>query len=136
MSIANLLRHQTRISSFVIISSIDIPNHKFPTFSSIFHHQQRTARFRPKKIFFPTMKKVPRPAHKKKEHEFSDDTLYSLSHGDDWLTKIRTSEYEKKHLYRSHPERYIQRIWSDILDHFLWLPISKSAMHKMHQAGI
>ena len=99
------------------------------------YEQSRHFRFVPKKLFFPTIKKKYKHPEQKKEHEFSEDTLHSLSHGEDWVVKIRTSEFSKKHKYRSHPERYVMRMWSDILDMFLWLPVSKLALRRIHQAG-
>jgi len=66
---------------------------------------------------------------------FSKETLNSLSHGQDWITRIRTNEHRGKSFYRQHPLRTFQRLWSDILGYHLWVPVSDQALQKIKMAG-
>ncbi|ETN99592.1 hypothetical protein RFI_37877 [Reticulomyxa filosa] len=106
-------------------------NHAF----ALYNIQVRTAVFGRKKLFFPKYKRKAVPHYKKKEYMFSNETLNSLSHGQDWITRIRTSEHRGKTFYRQHPLRTFQRLWSDILGYHLWLPVSDHALQKIQIAG-
>ena len=98
---------------------------------------------------------------KKKPNQFSKDTLETLSHGKDWKTKIKVTEFHKKlkskcificvcvfqtlihtlhktqkrNKKRSHPSRKIIRLYSDIMDQHFWVPVTARAMQRITQAG-
>mmetsp|Transcript_21512 Transcript_21512/g.34489 ORF Transcript_21512/g.34489 Transcript_21512/m.34489 type:complete len:291 (+) Transcript_21512:47-919(+) len=107
--------------------------------SSLAVTQRRTKvhSFHYKVLFHPKWKRVYKHPRKMKEYMFTDDTLHSLSHGEDYKVKIRVSDYPQmnKRKHKVYPERHILRLWSDILGQFLWLPVSKKGLHKINQAG-
>ena len=85
----------------------------------------------------PKYKKVYKHPRRMKEYMFTDDTLNSLSHGEDYRVKIRIADYPQlnKRKYKVHPTRFILRLWSDILGYNLWIPVSEKGLHKINQAG-
>ena len=103
-------------------------------------HQKRTKVYNlhSKMLFHPKYKKVYKHPRNMREYMFSDDTLHSLSHGEDYRVKVRVADYPQltKVKYRAHPKRWILRLWSDILGYHLWLPVSERGLHKINQAGI
>ena len=64
--------------------------------NSFFYIQSRGARYRPKRLFLPSIKKKYKKPVEKKYHMFSDDTLHSISHGEDWYVKVHRSDFMKK----------------------------------------
>ena len=67
--------------------------------NSLFYLQLRTARYRPKRLLVPTIKRKYKKPHTMKYSEFSDDTLHSISHGEDSYTKVKRSDFMKKLSY-------------------------------------
>jgi len=51
--------------------------------------------------------------------------------------KVRVADYPQlnKHRYKVYPNRFVLRLWSDILGCYSWLPVSALGLHKIHQAG-
>eukprot|EP00485_Elphidium_margaritaceum_P007509 CAMPEP_0202690416 /NCGR_PEP_ID=MMETSP1385-20130828/5404_1 /ASSEMBLY_ACC=CAM_ASM_000861 /TAXON_ID=933848 /ORGANISM="Elphidium margaritaceum" /LENGTH=307 /DNA_ID=CAMNT_0049345677 /DNA_START=15 /DNA_END=938 /DNA_ORIENTATION=+ len=90
-----------------------------------------------KMLFHPYWKRVYKHPRYKKEYMFTEDTLHSLSHGEDNRVRVRVCDYPglKKVKFNVYPQRHVLRLWSDIMGHFLWLPVSKHAIHKINQAG-
>jgi len=88
-------------------------------------------------LFHPKYKKVYKHPRLKKEFEFTEDTLRSLSHGEDNMVKVRVADYPQlnKHKYTVYPNRFVLRLWSDILGYHLWLPVSRKGLDKINQAG-
>merc|ERR1719242_1039576 len=88
-------------------------------------------------LFHPKYKKVYKHPRKMKEYMFTDDTLHSLSHGEDYKVKVRVADYPQlnKRKYKVYPNRFVNRLWSDILGVYQWLPVSKKGLHKINQAG-
>ena len=101
--------------------------------------QRRTKVFNlhSKMLFHPKYKKVYIHPRKKKEFQFTEDTLRSLSHGEDNMVKVRVADYPQlnKHKYTVYPNRFVLRLWSDILGLYMWLPVSRKGLDKIHQAG-
>lgn len=64
--------------------------------SCLFYLQLRTMRYRPKRLFLPSIKRKYKRPHQMKYSEFSDDTLHSINHGEDSYTKIKRSDYMNK----------------------------------------
>lgn len=38
-------------------------------------------------------------------------------------------------MYRVYPRRMVLRLWSDILDHYMWLPVSEAGLRQINRAG-
>eukprot|EP01083_Nonionella_stella_P192024 710197_1 len=107
--------------------------------SSLYWTQRRTKihNLHSKMLFHPKYKRVYKHPRKMREYMFTDDTLHSLSHGEDYKVKVRVADYPQlnKTKYKVYPRRFVMRLWSDILGHNMWLPISEKGLHKINQAG-
>eukprot|EP01083_Nonionella_stella_P197988 727383_1 len=107
--------------------------------SQLYLNQRRTKlhSLHYKMLFHPKWKKVYKHPRLKKEYMFTDDTLHSLSHGEDNRVKIRVADYPQlnKTKKKVYLERFIIRLWSDILSGHMWLPVSSHGLHKINQAG-
>ena len=108
--------------------------------SPLYLNQKRTKLYNlhTKMLEHPKYKKVYKHPRKMKEYMFTDDTLHSLSHGEDYKVKIRIADYPQlnKRKYKAYPHRFVLRLWSDILGHHLWLPVSEKGLLKINQAGM
>ena len=77
--------------------------------SSLYMNQKRNKLYNlhTKMLEHPKYKKVYKHPRTMKEYMFTDDTLHSLSHGEDYKVKIRVADYPQlnKRKYRVHPNR-------------------------------
>ena len=133
------LHHGSRKSLCALSQSLSQSSKRTPL-PSLITLQSRTKVFNlhSKMLFHPKYKKVYIHPRKKKEFQFTEDTLRSLSHGEDNMVKVRVADYPQlnKHKYTVYPNRFVLRLWSDILGYYMWLPVSRKGLDKIHQAGM
>ena len=93
------MKSLSRLNSARTTSTLRAASLSLPAAQQLLVPQQSVrnfARWRPKRLLQPRFKRAFIAPHTKKEHQFSLDTLETLSHGEDWVTKIRTTNFGKK----------------------------------------